>query len=189
MITLDGVMQAPGGPEEDKSSHFKYGGWTAPYSDANTNEIFAKLMAPSDLLLGRKTFDIFESYWPKHAQMWPGVNEVTKYVFSKTRNKSDWENTVFLKNIGEIKKLKNSKGGSLKIWGSSKLIDLILKNDLVDELWLVTYPLTLGQGKKLFGDGAIPAAFKLIENTVTSDGVIIAGYKRAGKVKTGTVGE
>lgn len=182
-------MQAPGGPKEDTEGGFKYGGWTAPYSDATNNKFFEKLMAPADLLLGRKTFDIFESYWPNHAREWPGINEVTKYVFSKTRHTSNWENSVFVKSLNDVKKLKNSKGSDLKVWGSSQLIHLLLKNDLVDELRLVTFPLTLGQGKKLFEGGAIPVAFKLIENAVTSDGVIIAGYKRAGKVKTGTVGE
>jgi dihydrofolate reductase len=145
-------------------------------------------MKPADLLLGRKTFEIFVAYWPDHADNWPGINDVAKYVLSKSMKKSDWKNSVFLKNIADIKKLKNSKGSDLKVWGSGELIQLLLKNDLVDELWLIIYPLTLGKGKKLFDKGTIPAAFTLTENLVTPKGVIIANYKRAGKVKTGTVG-
>lgn len=182
-------MQAPGGPEEDTSGGFKFGGWVAPYGDEVFEKIMAKLLKPADLLLGRKTFKIWEHYWPAHADNWPGIDDVTKYVFSKTIKKSGWKNSVFLKSLADIKKLKNLKGSDIKVWGSSKLIQILLKNDLVDDLWLIIHPLTLGKGKKLFGDGAIPAAFSLTESVVTSTGVIIAHYKRAGKVKTGTVGE
>ena len=147
-----------------------------------------KQMKPADILLGRKTFEIFASYWPEHENGWPGINAVTKYVMSKTMKKSDWENSVFLKSLAGIKKLKNSKGSALKVWGSSELVQLLFKNDLVDELWLKIFPVTLGKGKRLFGNGTIPAAFTLTESTVTPSGVIIANYKRAGKVKTGTVG-
>ena len=188
MITLDGVMQAPGGPGEDRSGGFKYGGWVAPYLDEVGGKVMEKQMKPADLLLGRKTFQIFAGYWPKHENGWPGISDVTKYVMSKTMKKSDWKNSVFLKSLADIKKLKNSKGSDIKVWGSGKLIQLLLKNDLVDELWLKIHPLTLGKGKKLFDNGAIPAAFTLLESTVTPSGVIIANYKRAGKVKTGTVG-
>jgi dihydrofolate reductase len=188
MITLDGVMQAPGGPEEDTSGGFKYGGWTAPYVDEAYGKIMQRLMKPADYLLGRKTFEIWASYWPEHADFWPGINEGTKYVMSTILKKSDWKNSVFLQSVADIQKLKNSKGSDLQVWGSGKLIQLLLKNDLVDELWLKIYPLTLGKGKKLFVNGTIPAAFTLAESTVTSSGVIIANYKRAGKVKTGTVG-
>src|SRR6266403_283095 len=160
-ITLDGVMQAPGGPEEDKSGSFKYGGWSAPYSDEVSGKLMQEQMKPADLLLGRKTFDIFASYWPEHADYWPGINDVTKYVLSKTKKKSDWKNSVFLKSLADIKKLKNSKGSDIKVWGSGELVQLLLKNDLMDELWLKIYPLTLGKGKKIFGKGTIPAAFTL----------------------------
>lgn len=187
-ITLDGVIQAPGGRKEDPSGGFKYGGWTAPYDDDVSGKVMQKLMKPADLLLGRKTFDIWENYWPQHADYWPKINEMTKYVVSRTRKKSDWQNCVFLKNLADIKKLKRSKGSDLKVWGSSKLMQLLLKNDLVDELWLMIHPLTLGKGKKLFVDGAIPAAFTLSEHLITPKGVIIANYKRAGKVKTGNFG-
>ena len=187
-ITLDGVIQAPGGPKEDTSGGFKYGGWTALYGDKIFGRVLEKQMKPADLLLGRKTFEIFASYWPEHADNWPGINDVTKYVMSRTKKKSGWKNSVFLKSLTDIKRLKNSKGSNIKVWGSSELIQLLLKNDLVDELWLKIFPLTLGKGKKLFGNGTIPAAFKLIESKVTPGGVIITNYKRAGKVKTGTVG-
>jgi dihydrofolate reductase len=193
MITLDGVMQAPGGPEEDASGGFKYGGWVAPYGDEVYGKVVEKQMKPADLLLGRKTFEIWADYWPKHADNWPGINDVTKYVMSKTVRKSDpiaigWKNTVFLRSLADIEKLRNSKGSDIKVWGSGKFVQLLLKNDLVDELWLKIHPLTLGKGKKLFDNGPIPAAFALTESTVTPSGVIIANYKRAGKVKTGTIG-
>lgn len=186
-ITLDGVMQAPGGPEEDTEGGFKYGGWQAPYVKAGFDSTMDKLMKPADLLLGRKTYDIFASYWPKHADMWPGINEVTKYCVSKTKKRSDWQNSVFLSSVADIKKLKKSKGSDIKVWGSGKLIQTLLGRDLVDEMWLMTHPLTLGSGKKLFAEGTIPAAFKLVESSVTPTGVIFAHYKRAGKVKTGSL--
>ena len=188
MITLDGVMQAPGGPGEDTSGRFKYGGWVAPYGDEVYGKVVQKELKPADYLLGRKTFKIWESYWPAHADIWPGINDGTKYILSKTLTKSTWRNSVFLKSLTDIKKLKNSEGSDLQVWGSSELIQLLLKNDLVDEIWLKIHPLTLGKGKKLFGNGAIPKAFALVESLVTPSGVIIAYYRRAGKVKTGTVG-
>ena len=196
MITLDGVMQAPGGPEEDTTGVFKYGGWTAPYGDEVGDKVVQKeLTQPADYLLGRKTFEIWADYWPEHGDFWPGINEGTKYVMSKTMKKSDWKNTVFIESLEDIKKLKNlpagrqgSKGSDIQVWGSSELVQLLLKNDLVDELRLKIHPLTLGKGKKFFDNGTIPAAFTLIESIVTPSGVIIANYKRAGKVKTGTIG-
>ena len=188
MITLDGVMQAGGGPEEDTSGGFKYGGWVAPYDDEVYGKVVEKELKPAEYLLGRKTFEIWENYWPEHADFWPGINDGMKYVMSKTRKKSDWKNTVFIKRLADIKKLKNSKGSDIHVWGSSKLIQLLLKNDLVDELRLKIHPLTLGKGKKIFDGGPIPAAFILTESLVTTKGVIIAYYKRAGKVKTGTMG-
>ena len=188
-MTLDGVMQAPGGPEEDTSGGFKYGGWSAPYSDEVSGTVMQKQMAPADILLGRKTFDIFANYWPEHADYWPGINEVTKYVLSNTIKESAWENTVFLTSVADIEKLKNSEGAPIKVWGSGELVQLLLKHDLADELWLKIYPVTLGEGKKLFDNGTTPAAFKLTESLVTPSGVIVANYARAGNVKTGTIGE
>lgn len=190
-ITLDGVMQAPGGPEEDTSSDFKYGGWTAPYffdADKEAGELMQKWMKSTDLLLGRKTFDIFADYWPKHADMWPGINDVTKYVVSTSMEKSEWQNSVFLKSIDEIKELKKSGDSDIQVIGSSVLAQSLFKNDLVDELRLMTFPITLGTGKKLFAEGTIAAAFEPLENFIATNGVIYASYKRAGDVKTGTVG-
>ena len=193
MITLDGVMQAPGGPEEDKSGGFNYGGWTASYGDKVYSKVLQKELKPADYLLGRKTFEIWANYWPEHGDFWPGINQGTKYVFSKKMKKSDpmvigWKNSVVLKTVADLKKLKKSKDADIQVWGSSKLVQLLFKNDLADELRLKIYPLTLGKGKKLFDQGTIPAAFTLTESIVTTTGVIIASYKRAGKVKTGTVG-
>jgi dihydrofolate reductase len=187
MITLDGVMQAPGGPEEDSSGGFKYGGWVAPYGDEVYSKTLKQQLVLADYLLGRKTFEIWEPYWPEHADFWPGINNCTKFVMSKTMKKSNWKNSVFLRSLADIKKLKNSDGPDIQVHGSGKLIQLLLKNDLVDELWLKIHPLTLGKGKKLFVNGAIPAAFTLTESSVTPGGVIFANYRRAGKVRTGTI--
>ena len=189
-ISLDGVMQAPGGSKEDASEGFKYGGWTFPYFDDETGKLMHKQMKGEyDLLLGRKTYDIFASYWPTHSETWPQVNKITKYVASKTIKNPTWENTVVLKNIEEIKKLKAEKGPPLQIYGSGNLIQSLMEHDLVDEFWLKIFPLTLGTGKKLFDKGTIPAALELIESNITAKGVIFAKYKRTGKtgdIKTGT---
>ncbi len=188
-ITLDGVMQAPGGPEEDTSGGFKYGGWTAPYFDDFSGSVMAEQMKqPFSLLLGRITFEIFASYWPQHESQWPGVNAATKYVVSKSLKKSDWKNSVFInKNVvEEIKKLKKQNGPDLQVYGSGNLIQTLLKNDLVDEHWLKIFPITLGVGKRLFEEGTNPAAFKLIDSKISPSGVIVANYKRFGKVKTGS---
>lgn len=191
-ISLDGVMQAPGGPEEDTDGGFEYGGWTAPYfyeADDAANAMMEKQLQPADLLLGRKTFDIFAAYWPEHGDIWPGVNEVTKYAVSRTLDKSDWNNSVFLSNVDDIKKLKASEGSDLQVHGSGELAQTLFRHDLVDELWLKIFPVTLGTGKRLFGEGTIPAAFTLTESFVAPNGVIFANYKRAGEVRTGTVGD
>lgn len=131
MITLDGVMQGPGGPKEDVSGGFKYGGWTAAYSDKVFGKVMQKELQPADYLLGRKTFEIFAGYWPEHGDFWPGINEGAKYVFSKKLKKSDplvtgWKNSMVIKTVADIKKLKNSKGADIQVWGSSKLIQLLL---------------------------------------------------------------
>ncbi|MBO0795852.1 MAG: dihydrofolate reductase family protein [Ktedonobacteraceae bacterium] len=190
-LTLDGVMQAPGRPDEDASDGFNYGGWSAPYfaeADEAAGEFIAKYMKPADLLLGRKTFAFFAAFWPTHADMWPGINDVTKYVMSHTMDQSDWQNSVFLKSVDDLKKLKNSEGSDLQVHGSGNLIQTLLKQDLVDELWLKTFPVTLGKGKRLFGEGTLAAAFTLTDSLVTPNGAIFANYERAGEVKTGTVG-
>jgi len=184
-ITLDGVMQAPGGGEEV----FKYGGWSAPYFDKVVDKVLEEQQKkPADLLLGRKTFEIFASFWPEHEDIWPGINDMTKYVMSNTMTKSDWKNSVFLKSLADIEKIKKTDGSDLHVSGSGELTQLLLKNDLVDELWLLIHPLTLGTGKKLFDNGTIPAALTLTESLATPTGVIIANYTRAGEVKTGTIG-
>ena len=189
MISLDGVMQAPGGPEEDTSGGFKYGGWVAPYNDEAGGNIMQKIMQPADVFLGRKTFQIWEHYWPQHEQFWPGINDVTKYVFSNTIGQTEWQNCIFMNSLSDIEKLRNSDGADIQVWGSSKLVQLLLKNNLVDELWLMIHPLILGAGKKLFDNEASAAAFTVAETTVTSTGVIMAHYVRAGEVKTGSIGE
>ena len=193
MITLDGVMQAPGGPQEDTSNGFKNGGWTAPYGDEEYGRVVQEELKPADYLLGRKTFEIWANYWPDHGDFWPGINQGAKYVFSKTMKKSDplitgWKNSVLVSSVDDIRDLKNSTGANIQVWGSSELVKLLLENDLVDELRLKIHPLILGKGKKLFGDGAIPAAFTLVDSIVTPKGVIITNYHRAGEVETGTVG-
>ena len=190
MITLDGVMQA----KEDTSGGFKFGGWVAPFTDEEYDKVVQEELEPADYLLGRKTFEIWADYWPKHADMWPGINEGTKFVLSKKLNRSSalitgWKNSVMLKGIADIRKMKNSKGPDIQVWGSSELVQLLLKHDLVDELKLKIHPLTLGKGKKLFDNGAAPAAFKLVKSITTSKGVIIAHYKRGGTVKTGHAGK
>ncbi len=192
-ISLDGVMQAPGGPDEDRSSEFKYGGWTAPYffeADEEANEFMQKNMDPTDLLLGKKTYEIFAAYWPEHADMWPGINDVTKYVVSNSLMDLTWKNSELITGdvVARIRELKVGKGSILKVIGSGDFAQTLFKHDLIDELWLMIFPITLGTGKHLFGEGAIPAAFTLTESLVTSNGVIFANYKRAGEVKTGTVG-
>ena len=181
-------MQAPGGPREDTSGGFKYGGWTFPYFDEFAGRLMGKQMKGKyDLLLGRITYDIFAGYWPTHTDGWPQVNKITKYVVSKTLKKPDWENSVVIKSVSELKKLKRSKGPNLQVYGSGKLIQTLLKNDLVDELWLKIFPVTLGKGKRLFTDGAIPANFELFESKISPKGVIFASYRRKpGKILTGT---
>jgi len=182
-VTLDGVMQAAMGSEEDTSGDFKFGGWSALNADATSGRAVQKEMNQTgDYLLGRKTFEIFASFWPAHASMWPRINDGTKYVLSKTIKNSDWKNTVFLESLEDIKRLKNSEGSDIQVWGSSELTHLLLENGLVDELHLRIFPIILGKGKKLFDSGTIPTAFILVENVVTPKGVIIAYYKQAGEM-------
>jgi dihydrofolate reductase len=188
-ISLDGVIQAPGGPEEDPSGGFAYGGWQVPYSDDVVGDVMQRQMnVPFDLLLGRKTFDIWAPYWPKHADFWPAVNSTTKYVASNTITSHEWQPTVFLSgDISEkIDQLKQQPGPDLHVYGSANLLQTLLKHDLVDELWLKIYPLTLGCGKRLFAGGSIPAAFKVTESQVSPSSVIIVNYARAGGVTTGS---
>jgi dihydrofolate reductase len=189
-ISLDGIMQAPGGPTEDTSGNFKYGGWTVPYFDEFAGEEMTKQMTPPfDLLLGRKTYDIFASYWPQQEDNETGVifNNATKYVVSHDPISHTWEKSVLIDGdvAAKIKELKDADGPDLQVHGSGELIQTLLKNDLVDELWLKVFPITLGGGKRLFDEGTIPVAFELIESKTSPKGVIFASYKRAGEVVTG----
>jgi dihydrofolate reductase len=190
MISLDGVMQAPGGPKEDTSGGFKLGGWTWPYSDKFSQDIFAKEFSGKyDLLLGRKTYDIWRDYWPKQKGVVADpFNKATKYVVSHHGSDLTWEKTVLIDGevVTKLKELKAGNGPMLSVQGSSNMIQTLLKNDLVDELWLRIYPITLGRGKRLFGEGTIPAAFELTDSKTSPKGLIFAYYKRAGKVKTGS---
>ena len=186
-ISLDGVIQAPGGPEEDTNGGFAHGGWIAPYSDEIGGTLLRRQMnSPFDLLLGRKTFDIWEPYWPQHVDIWPNVNKATKYVASNTRISSQWQPSVFLSGdiAGEVAKIKQQQGPDLHVWGSGNFLQTLIQHDLVDVFWLMIYPVTLGSGKRLFADGAIPAAFKVTESTVTSKGVIVVNYEHAGTLTT-----
>lgn len=190
-VTLDGVMQAPGGPQEDTDGGFEYGGWVMPHFDERLGAIMDEQMAkPLDLLLGRRTYEIFASYWPAHESEWPGINAATKYVVSDTLADPIWDNTVLIKgNVVEgIRRLKQQDGPDLQVHGSSQLLQMLFRHDLVDRLWLKIFPLTLGTGKRLFGAGVIPAAFQLTHAEPTPGGVIVASYDRAGDVKTGSFG-
>lgn len=193
MVTLDGVIQAPGGPKEDRSGGFKFGGWVAPFSDELYDKVVQEELQPADYLLGRKTYSIWADYWPHHGEFWPGINAGTKYVLSRTLKNSDpmvrgWKNSVVLKTAGDIRKLKKTGGADLHVWGSSELVHLLLEQNLVDEMRLKIHPVILGKGKRLFTKHAFPATFTLKENIVTTTGVIIAHYIRSGKVVTGALG-
>ncbi len=189
MISLDGVMQAPGGPKEDTSGGFQYGGWTVPYSDESFGKIINdELRVPFDLLLGKTTYDIWNAYWPtQRGPIADPFNRAKKYVVSDVPATLPWEGSVLIHDDVEtkLKALKNGDGPVLHVWGSSVLIQTLLKNDMVDELRLRIFPLTLGSGKRLFGDGTIPAAFQLTDSQALPSGVILANYTRAGEVKTG----
>lgn len=193
-ITLDGVMQAPGGPEEDPTGGFKHGGWTIGYFDDFLGKVMGEQMGkPFDLLLGRKTYEIFAAYWPfvkdgPDRAIAARINKAKKYVASKTLRKLDWSNSELLKGDvpKEIRKLKEQDGPDIQVHGSGNLIQTLLKHDLVDEFWLKTFPVTLGRGKRLFADGTIPAGLKLLESQISPSGVILAQYARAGEVKTGS---
>jgi dihydrofolate reductase len=194
-ISLDGVMQAPGGPEEDPTGGFKHEGWVAGYFDDFVGKVMEKQISkPFDLLLGRKTYEIFAAHWPyvnnSKDPFAVRINNAKKYVTSKTLTKLDWSNSELVKGdvLKEIKRIKEQDGPEIQVHGSSNLIQTLLKHDLVDELWLKIFPVTLGKGKRLFAEGTIPAGFKLLEGQISPSGVIIASYERAGEVKTGSFG-
>ena len=190
-ITMDGVMQSPGGPEEDTSGGFKHGGWTVGYWDDFIGKVMDKQMAePFDLLLGRRTYEIFASYWPhsKDEPLASRLNKAKKYVPSRTLSKLEWSNSTLIKGniVDEIRKLKEQDGPEIQVHGSSNLIQTLLKSDLVDEFRLKIFPVTIGTGKRLFEKGTIPASFKLLESKSSTTGVIIATYVRDGEIKTGS---
>jgi len=189
-MTLDGVMQAPGGPEEDTSGGFKFGGWSVGYFDDVVGQAMAEQMGhPFDLLLGRRTFDIFATFWPKVTdETGRGINSATKYVVSHRPVNLDWKTTVLITGdvVDKIKKLKAEDGPELQVHGSGDLIQTLLKSDLVDELWLKTFPVVLGTGKRLFARGTIPVGFTLLRSTTSPSGVVIGTYARAGEVKIGS---
>ena len=188
-ITLDGVMQAPGGPTEDTSGNFTLGGWTVPYFDEFLGQVMTEQMSqPFDLLLGRKTFEIFASYWPYHPEEGAGINEETKYVASNTLTSHEWNKSVFLSgNVAEeLNILKGQDGPELQVHGSGNLIQTLLEHDLVDEFWLKIFPVTLGMGKRLFDLGTIAASYTLVDSKTSPSGVIIVTLQRAGEVRTGS---
>jgi dihydrofolate reductase len=185
-LSLDGVMQAPGGKGEDPSSGFNLEGWSVPYFDeVMGNEMGQQMGQPFDLLLGRKTYEIFAAYWPQHKSP---INDAIKYVVSNGAINTEWEKTIQISGdvAAKIEKIKQQDGPMLQVHGSSLLIQTLLAYDLVDELWLKVFPVTLGKGKRLFGEGTIPAAFKLTGSAISPSGVIIASYKRDGEVKLGS---
>jgi dihydrofolate reductase len=181
MITLDGVIQGPGGKNEDPSGGFSdYGGWCMHYGDTVGRDVLMEEFAPHDYLLGRRSFEIWEPYWPHHGDFWSTINTGTKYVLSNTRDQSDWSSTIFLKDVDAIRELKKTDGLDLQVWGSSELVHLLLKHDLVDEMSLKIFPITLGHGKKLFEDNHNPTQFKLVSSRIGTTGVIFARYAREG---------
>jgi len=187
MISLDGVMQSPGAPEEDASGGFKYGGWEAQHWDETATQILDKeLSVPFDLLLGWKTYEIFAGYWPKHpGSIGTPFGKATKYVVSDKKVDLSWKESILINDdvVAKIKALKKEDGPMLQVHGSAMLIQTLLKNDLVDELRLRIFPLTLASGKRLFAEGTIPVSFELLDSTSTPSGIIMAHYKRAGEIK------
>lgn len=189
-ISLDGVIQAPSGKDEDPSGGFAYGGWASGDSDPVLDALVKRqLDRPIDLLLGRKTFEMWSPYWPQHGDIWPRVNAATKFVASRTMTSHAWQPSVFLNGdvAEEVAQIKQQEGPDLHVWGSSNLLQTLLKHDLVDEFWLMIFPVTVGSGKRLFAEGTIPAAFKVTEGQVTPSGVIVVTYARAGALTTGNL--
>ena len=195
-VTLDGVMQAPGGPEEDTSNGFTYGGWQLGFDwGKEADKIMDKFMAvPFELLLGRRTYDIFAAYWPNHPEITnvaKPFNSTKKYVVSHKPFKLSWNNSVLITGdvVAKIKKLKNSNGPDLWVWGSGNLIQTLLRHNLIDRMHIWTFPVTLGSGKKLFAEGTQPERFKPVDSKITTTGVIIATYEPPGKLIVGSLGE
>lgn len=191
-LSLDGVMQAPGGPDEDATNGFRLGGWTVPFFDEFAGRLMDEQMSmPFDLLLGRKTYDIFAGYWPKQD---PSVgpassfNKAMKYVVSASSPQLEWENSVLIDGdvVSKLKELKAGDGLMLQVHGSGNLVQTLLEHDLVDELWLKIFPVLLASGKRLFAQGTIPEGLELLTSATSPRGVIFSSYKRAGAVETGS---
>lgn len=191
-VTLDGVIQAPGGPDEDRDGGFAHGGWIAPYADPVQSALIRRQMdLPFDLLLGRRTFEIWAPYWPQHPNVWPGAMKATKYVASTTLTAHPWGPNAFLSGdvAGQVAALKRQPGPDLHVYGSATLVETLLAHDLVDALWLRIHPITLGAGKRLFAGGSVPMAFALTESVVTPKGVILASFERTGALGGGATPE
>lgn len=193
-VTLDGVMQAPGAPEEDDSGKFKYGGWQAPFSDDAIGSFIDEIMGePYDLLLGRKTYDIFAGYWPFHEDtpIGAGFRKATKYVASRSQIDLKWEGAQLIEgDVNEyLRRLKQDGGPNLHVWGSADLIQTLLQGDVIDEMRVLTYPIVVGPGKRLFGGEGPARTFSVVRSSVASNGVIMAVYRLVGEVETGVVGE
>jgi dihydrofolate reductase len=189
-VTLDGIMQAPGGPEEDESGGFKWGGWSVNYWDDTMGEVMGGIMGkPFDLLLGRKTYEVFAAHWPRSTELGADMlNNARKYVASRTLDKVDWNNSTLLKGdvVEEIGRLKGMDGPEVQVHGSGNLIQTLLKNNLIDRMYLWVFPVVIGEGKRLFGEGTNPSGLSLVDSKVSSTGVIIATYEPAGELKTGS---
>jgi dihydrofolate reductase len=190
-LTLDGVMQAPGGPDEDRDGGFEHGGWSVNFWDDRMAELMGRWMSvPFDLVLGRRTYDIFAAYWPNAPEEAGGrpLNDATKYVVSRGRPTLSWERSVLVEGDAAegIAELKNGDGPELQVHGSGNLVQTLIRNDLVDEYRLWAFPVVIGSGKRLFGDGTIPAALRLVDTTVSTTGVVIGTYEPAGELVTGS---
>jgi dihydrofolate reductase len=190
MLTLDGVMQAPGGPEEDPSGGFPYGGWSVPFVDDQGLEAKnAEVSVPLDLLLGRRTYEIFAGYWPNDREGAIGkpFNDATKYVVSRSRPSLDWGPAVLIEDAAEgVAALKQEDGPELQVHGSGNLAQTLIRHGLVDEYHLWFFPVVLGQGKRLFADGTLPASLRLVDSKVSATGVFMGTYEPAGEVVTGS---
>ncbi len=192
-LTLDGVMQAPGGPEEDTDGGFAHGGWTVPYWDDRIGERMGEIMGrPFDLVLGRRTYEIFAGFWPTASEEEGAkpLNDATKHVASRTLTSVEWQNSRLMQGdvVAAVRELKQGDGPELQVHGSSNLLQTLIGAGLVDRYNLSIFPVVVGPGKRLFGDGTAPGALKLVESTTTSTGVVLATYESAGEVQTGTFG-
>ena len=190
-LTLDGVMQAPGGPGEDDSGGFAFGGWSVSYWDEHMNQVMgASMGVPFDLVLGRKTYDIFAAHWPRASEEAGAkpLNDATKYVASRGQPRLEWRNSVLIEgDVAQgIAALKQQDGPELQVQGSGDLVQTLLRHSLVDQFRLWVFPLVIGTGKRLFADGTVPAGLKLVESTVSTTGVVIGTYEPAGELVTGS---